>query len=221
VQHSALEHVLRHLQVAWRKDHHGASGAPGILWDLLPIWLEDLFGDQTLQHVDELEVDGRPWVLSIVADKLHLLRVAEQDLEVIYLGALPGGVYREIIGDRLRIEFSHPRLEQLKIEGPVVVEGSRDSEPLRTVRPPFRAWGRRPPSDPHHHRADATRAERLRGRVRVGCPRPRGAWAHGSHTTPRLRHAASLEWRPRFVRLTWWPYTRWISWTTLSGTLSL
>jgi len=83
----------------------------------------------------------------IADDKFHLLRVREEDLEVVYVGVLLGAEYREIIaGGHVRIELWHERLESLKVKRPIVIEGptvASDVQPLRTL---FRGWAETPVS---------------------------------------------------------------------------
>jgi hypothetical protein len=100
-----------------------------------------------VQYADEIEVEGDPWVLVIADNKAHLLRVTDEasSLEAVFLGALPGGEYREIIGDTARLEFSHPRLEQMKAK--IVAEGSAEGGKLKQLRTVLRGWAESGPRD--------------------------------------------------------------------------
>jgi hypothetical protein len=134
--------IMQQLAEAWKKDHpnHATHDLLGF-WDFRGGWVEEAFGDLVPpQFVDQVEVDGQPWVMVFADDKLHLARVNDS-LEVVFVGALIGGDYKESIGDQLRMEFSHPRLEELKITMPLEFEGSRGSrEWLAELRALLRRW---------------------------------------------------------------------------------
>jgi hypothetical protein len=144
--------VFRELGRAWLKaNKRSAQNLPPPFHDFVPWRIEETFADLAVQHVDEIEVDGRPWVLVIADEKVHLLQVTadEFELETLFVGPLPGGDYREVRGDLVRLEFSHPRLKSLKVSLPLVFKGaSAQDEPIKTLRPLLRRWAEnenRPP----------------------------------------------------------------------------
>jgi hypothetical protein len=131
------------LCAAWKK---AGGGVPPMFFDFVPIWIERALEGREVQYATEIEVDGNPRVLVIADNKAHLLHVTEQvtSLETVFLGALQGGKYREIIGDTLRLEFSHPRLGK---DNKVVVEGPADGADVKAVRALFRTWAETRPGD--------------------------------------------------------------------------
>jgi hypothetical protein len=146
MQQSPYIPISQHLYAAWAKDHPEAGQDPGF-WGWRQAWVEDAFAERVPpQYVDQVEVDGQPWVMVFADDKLHLARLADDHLEVVLMGALVGGEYRESVGDQLRMEFSHPRLQELKIATPLVFEGSQ--EKLKSIRGLLRQWAETPAAGP-------------------------------------------------------------------------
>jgi hypothetical protein len=92
------------------------------------------------QFVDQVEMSGKKWALVLADGKLHFARLEERELEVIFLGELTGGRYKETVGDRIRVEFSHPRLKELEIEA-LTFETSRGIGQPDPVREVLRRWG--------------------------------------------------------------------------------
>jgi hypothetical protein len=137
--------VFLALARAWLKENKKRSPdeLPPAFHDFVPWRLEETLGSLVVQHVDEIEVDGRPWVLVFADEKVHLAHVTadDLDLETLFIGPLPSGDYREVRGDLVRLEFSHPRLESLKVTLPLRFEGaSAQDEPIKTLRPILRRW---------------------------------------------------------------------------------